>query len=101
MKLLVIRLPLAQLGPAILKVLVVGRRPIQVNAIIRTHHRIFPIPCVKLDDRTRSANHASPGGDLAHQHAIGAHRRRDVRSRIVGDDAPDVGLERAHFLVVA
>ena len=48
-ELLVVGLALAELCPAILEMLVVGGRPVEVDAVVGPHHGVLPIPSVELD----------------------------------------------------
>ena len=100
-QLLVVGLALAELRPAILEVLVVGGRPVEVDAVVGPHHGVLPVPRVELDHGARAADDPSAWRDLAHQDPVGPDRGRDVGRRVVGDNAADIGLERAHLRVVA
>ena len=100
MLLLVVGLATLQVHLAVFVVTVVGRRPIEVNAIHHDHGRVFPVPPIEMHDAARAGDHAAAGRDLAHQDAIRAHRGRDFTVCVEGNHRPNVGTEGAHLVLV-
>ena len=76
------------------------RGPGQVLAVVGAHHGVLPVPGIELHHAALAAQQAAARGGLGQQHAVGAHRGRDVRIGVVGNDGPHVGVQRAHLLLV-
>ena len=98
--LLVVRLATLDVDFAIAAVPMVGRGPVQVDAVDQGNGRVFPVPPVKVHHATRARDDASTGCDLAHQHAVGANRRWNFAVGVEGDDRTYIGAEGAHFVLI-
>src|SRR5690606_21067763 len=74
--------------------------PVDMDSIVFPDHRIFPVPGIQLYNGRGARDPASPGSYLCNENSVGPHAFHHLAFGIVGNDAPHVGEEVPHFVLI-